>query len=90
MFLVNYLYLKRITLVKNKIDSDKVNSILDKITFIIIICLIALVPITFFINYFSLFHLGSRFTFKIHQVLTFILLYHTSTPSTCCTMTVFP
>ena len=58
---------------KNKIDSDKVNSILDKINFIIIICLIALVPITFFINYFSLFHFGSRFTFKIHQVLTFIL-----------------
>lgn len=58
---------------RNKIDNDKVNSILDKINFIIIICLIALVPITFFINYFSLFHLGSRFTFKIHQVLTFIL-----------------
>lgn len=58
---------------KNKIDSNKVNSILDKINFIIIICLIALVPITFFINYFSLFHFGSRFTFKIHQVLTFIL-----------------
>lgn len=58
---------------KNKIDSNKVNSILDKINLIIIICLIALVPITFFINYFSLFHFGSRFTFKIHQVLTFIL-----------------
>ena len=58
---------------KNKIDSNKVNSILDKINFIIIICLIALVPITFFINYFSLFHFGSRFTFKIHQVLAFIL-----------------
>lgn len=58
---------------KNKIDSNKVNSILDKINLIIIICLIALVPITFFINYFSLFHFGSRFTFKIHQILTFIL-----------------
>lgn len=58
---------------KNKIDSNKVNSILDKLNFIIIICLIALVPITFFINYFSLFHFGSRFTFKIHQALTFVL-----------------
>lgn len=52
---------------------NKINNILDKVNFIIIICLIILVPITFFINYFSLFHFHSQFTFKIHQVLTYIL-----------------
>ncbi len=52
---------------------EKINSIIDKINFIIIICLIVLVPITFFINYFSLFHFHSTFSFKIHQVLTYIL-----------------
>ena len=52
---------------------NKINKILDKVNFIIIILLIALVPITFFINYFSMFHFQSDFTFKIYQFLVFIL-----------------
>ena len=52
---------------------NKINAILDKINVFIVIYLIVLVPITFLINYFSIFHFGSRFTFKIHQALTMIL-----------------
>lgn len=52
---------------------NKLNSFLDKVNYGIIIGLIILLPVTFFINYFSLFHFGSTFQFKIHQVLTCIL-----------------
>lgn len=52
---------------------NKINNIIDRLNLIIIICLIILIPITFFINYFSLFHFDSTFNFKIHHALTFVL-----------------
>lgn len=52
---------------------EKIDKILTKLNFFLIIILVISVPVTFFINYFSLYHFQSSFTFKVHQVLTIIL-----------------
>lgn len=52
---------------------EKFEKILYWINYILIILLIVSVPITFLINYFSIFHFGLSFTFKVHQILTIIL-----------------
>lgn len=52
---------------------EKFDKFINKLNFILIIILVISVPVTFFINYFSLYHFHDTFTFKVHQVLSFIL-----------------
>ena len=52
---------------------EKFNNFIDKLNYLIIVVLAILLPVTFFINYFSIYHFHWGFTFKIHQYLTFIL-----------------
>lgn len=53
--------------------AKKINNVINRINFWILIVLAILVPITFFINWVCIFKLNSTFSFKIHQYLSYIL-----------------